>query len=200
MSSERALLSIEHALASARQDAFGGRSDQRSTDLLRPTARAALRHAVASWNPVRTSAAQKKWRLLLSQAAARPRSLGFVVLGSGGTGDLGDILGTSAGRASSDALRWEDRGVVRLYHVERDRGLPRLAGLQVPDLTDALVWLATRAYYKLNGIGVDGPPMTINQAQLIAATLLRRREPIPEITTFDQAARLLDELNSAARS
>jgi hypothetical protein len=193
-------VSIEQAHKHARDDAFQGRSEHSTSDLLRPKARAALRHAVESWQPGRGARAQEKWSTIVRIASAKPRTLGFVILNPRGTEALAKILGTSSGNVSGTLSRWKAAtGAVLPYTQERERGLPVVTGLQIPDLTDALVWLATRTFYKLQGSSLGGPPMTIPQAQLIAATLLRRRQPIPEITTFDQAARLLDELNPAAR-
>jgi hypothetical protein len=191
---DRILFSIEQALAAAQTDAFGGRSEQKSSDLLRRKARSALAHAASTWRPQHTARAQEKWEALIERATAKPTSLGFILLGTGGTEALGELLGTSAGNAAATARRWEELGVVRRFDRTRDRGLPLLTGLQIPELTDALVWFAARAFYKLSGPGAGGAPMTIAQAQHIAALCLERRQPLPEITSFGQASALLDKL------
>ena len=86
---------------------------------------------------------------------------------------------------------------IHARQTSRTNALPMITGLQIPELTDALVWLATRVFYKLSGSGAGGAPMTTAQAQHIATLCLRRRQPMPDITSFVHASRLLDELSGS---
>lgn len=141
----------------------------------------------------------EKWAVIVGIATEKPDSLGFVPVAVGGTKALAELLDTSPGNVSRSLKSWEQQGAIFRFEHKGIRGLPSLVGIQVPELTDALVWFASRAFSTLEGSGAGGAPMTIPQAQKIAGNLLERRTLLPHsLRTFSQASVVLDLLSSGA--
>lgn len=141
----------------------------------------------------------EKWADLVYKATAEARTLGFVAVPQGGTKTLAKAWGTSPGSVTRSLDSWTSKGAVEQFKHKGDHGLPTLIGIQIPELTHALVWLASCTYFNLERSGVGGSPMTLRQARKIAGNLLTRRVPLrDDWTTFSQASSTLDLLEGEA--
>jgi len=92
---------------------------------------------------MRLQATRERWCALLELGISKPATLGFIDVRSGLRG-LAEDLETSASTLSRNLRQWESSPttLVRLGHQKRDRGRPELVVIQIPLLTEWLLWVA----------------------------------------------------------
>lgn len=166
----------------------------RRQQILGPKIRRQIADAAARLNPINGRTAQAKWDRLLALATAKPGSLGFVPVGDHGTTSLALKLSTSSGNVSTMLARLEGDGLIVTYGRWETARRPRLVAVQVPLLTDALVWLAQRRYWDLSKGGPANTMRSVDALNLACECLARRSAPPQHLVTQADAENYLRRL------
>jgi hypothetical protein len=183
----------------ARSAAFSGRAGSweqfQYSDLLPSRARTQVAAAIGDWKQAgRGAEAEGNWRSLVNKSVAYPTTLGFVGLPNGTT-TLAVMLHIRTGSASRCMTRWEARGLIRTYRQVRDRGRPSIVGVEIPAVTETLIWIAERSYDRLVA---PSEVMPTHLALQVAVGWLKAGErwPNTQVRTYADAQVALQDLRA----
>ena len=162
--------------------------------ILGPAQRKAIARAASHLNPINGRTAQARWDKLLTLGTDKPGSLGFVAVGTKGTVSLGATLGTSSGHVSEMLKRLQNEGLVITYRQHPAVRRPRLVALQVPLVTDWLVWLAQRRHWDITTSGPTNAMRSADALNLACDCLARRSAPPQHLVTQTDAENYIRKL------
>lgn len=153
----------EREIAENRLFSAARRAQSSLADVLSRPARLQLADAITSetfrWNSAvgRTSSQQERWKALVQASTKSSKSLGFVKI-KDGTHGLALQLGVGDQSTWSRSLKkWStgDPQIVDTGTAAKGRGRPQLQIVQIPLLTDWLLWVAEAKAIQLNPMGQD---------------------------------------------
>ena len=164
-------LEIERGIADRRSAAAAGRAQARPADVLSRSARRQLADAITSERfrsnsaVGRTSSQQERWKALVQASTKSSKSLGFVKT-TDGTHGLALQLGVGDQSTWSRSLKKWSTGDYPLVVFgmgikinpetgKGKRGHPHLQIVQIPLLTEWLLWVAEANAIRLNPMGRD---------------------------------------------
>ena len=178
-----------------------------ATDILPRYMRRALAAAITSEEFVRAALVgravtqQKRWKELVDEATRWPRTLGFVRV-SEGTESLALSLGVGDQSTWSRTLnKWSttEPPLVVCGSAIKGRGRPELEMVQIPLLTDWLLWVAQTNSIRINPKGRDY--LWESHIRDLPVLAIRQLCPpgSPELSR-NQADRFIDDLKHGPRS
>lgn len=166
-----------------REAALQLRPDQNPSMLLPPAQRRALAASAASWlDAAPRGDTRRRWSSLASAAAAPTQELGLIRVPAGGLRSLATRLFPDAKdptRALSRNLQvWEPEGLVKVFSGVRVKRYAPVVAVQVPHLTDCLVWLM---HARALALGPAPGPNIIDVEKTAVAFCAARLLPPPAV-------------------
>jgi len=154
-----------------------------AADLLRPKTRRTIAAAVAAWPLAANRAATRaKWAALVDEATRRLRTLGIVEIHHGGAPALARQL-IDSDRPEGGFLRsldhWEQRGLIKRYYGEKTTHHPPLIAVQIPLLTETLLWTAHRVAERISPQGQTYTLPVKDVVRIAALSVGRMEVPRP---------------------
>jgi hypothetical protein len=159
-------------------------------DLLPRTVLQRLGEIVADWViPQRQRLSRQRWAMLASEAIRCRRTLGVIEIKSGGLPALARRFDNwPFSTLAQNLALWEKAGLVRRWHEPTEvQGPPPVAAVEIPRLTECLVWLARQRAEALQ----DLPgALSDKQAYFLTYDAIERKAfppPIPYPSDWDTA-------------
>ena len=195
------ILKDEHNNAVAQLVVAAGAVNGGLSDVLPPRTRHELVGAIASGEFVertslgRTASQRQRWKALVQESVKRPKSLGFVEF-KDGTDGLALKLGVGDQSTWSRTLKkWStvEPPLVECGSAPKGRGRPQLKIVQIPLLTEWLLWVVQTTSIRLNPRGRDY--LWESHIRDLPALAIRQLWPpgSPDLSR-DQADRIIDGL------
>jgi hypothetical protein len=131
--------------------------------------------SVADWAiPQRQRISRDRWAMLAREAAKQRRTLGVIVIQSGGLPALAQRFDNwPFPTLAQNVGRWERAQLVRRWYEPAEaQGPPRVAALEIPVLTECLVWLARQRAEALQDLP---EALSAAQAQFLVYDAIERQ-------------------------
>ena len=130
---------------------------------------------------LRQSSTHRLWRALVVRCGSAPRALGFLRV-DGGLRGLGEKLGLDHTTLNRSLKAWESRPtpLVMTGYQQRSRARESLALIQIPLLTEWLLWTA-----EVRGHGLSRQPDHLSDTHIVDIQRMfvpQGMRPSPEIT------------------
>ena len=182
-------LGVDHSQAQEVAAAYG------KHQILGPSERRKVAAAASGLNPINGQKAQARWDRLLAMGTQKPGSLGFVSVGDHGTISLAAKLDAPDGTISKMLDRLHGEALIHTYAHHTPGRRPRLVCVQIPLLTDSLVWLAQRRHWDIGGLGSGKTMRSSTALDVVRAALARKLAPPDTLATEADVEKWLRRLN-----
>ena len=164
------------------------------TDLLHKDLLRLIRDGASMWDRGRKKRTRQLWTDLVDAAMSQNTSLGFIDVPDGGLVSLAEQFGVAPSTMSANLNRWRlgDHPMVVTYYGAKRTRHPPLQLVQLPDITDLLVWAAqARIPYLTSRVNA---PSLGQVTDLLAYFAEHRATPGSPPETYDEAQWLLRRL------
>jgi hypothetical protein len=172
--------------------ARGWRLDR--SDLLHRNNLRLVQGKASAWDDGRKARTRQLWADLVHASIYPSTSLGFINIPEGGLSALADEFRVAPSTMAANLRRWRlgDHPMVVAYYGAKRTRHPPLQLVQLPDITDLLVWAAlARIPYLTSRVNA---PSLGQVTDLLAYFAEHRATPGSPPETYDEAQRLLRRL------
>ena len=164
------------------------------TDLLHKDLLRLIRDGASMWEHGRKKRTRQLWAGLVRTATSQNTSLGFIDVPDGGLVSLAEQFGVAPSTMSANLNRWRlgDHPMVVTYYGAKRTRHPPLRLVQLPDVTDLMVWAAEARLPYL--VAQRSAPSLPQIADLLGYFAEHRATPGSPPETYDEAQWLLRRL------
>ena len=153
-----------------------------------------IRDGASMWDRGRKNRTRQLWTDLVDAAMSQNTSLGFIAVPDGGLVSLAEQFGVAPSTMSANLNRWRlgDHPMAVTYYGAKRTRHPPLQLVQLPDVTDLMMWTAAARVPCL--VAKRSAPSLPQIADLLGYLAEHRATPGSAPETYDEAQWLLRRL------